>query len=213
MFSFVDSCKECIYGCDFDCIYCWARAKDKNGRQIIPTFNQRSLSIPPISNTLVFLNSRSDMFCLYSKADWIHQIFNYIRRYPKTNFLIMTKNPYGYNAFRKEIPINIICGATIETNRDTSKFSKAPVALDRFIEMYNLIWPNKFISIEPVIDFDPEIFTRWLLSIKPIAIAIGYDNYNNHLPEPKRIEVEALIRTLENHGIKVFRKTIREKWN
>jgi hypothetical protein len=211
MFSFVNGYKEVIQGCDFNCSYCWARAKEKDPRLTTPTFHPHSLRIPPKPNTVVFLNSRSDTFCKGVKREWVKQIWDYTNKYPDTIFLSMTKNPFEYLCWREHISDNVILGATIETNRDTTKFSRAPVPLERFIDMNAINWPNKFISVEPVMDFDPQTFTRWILEIKPRWVAIGYDNYHNHLPEPHRYNVESLIMELETQGITVFRKTMREK--
>ena len=45
------------------------------------------------------------------------------------------------------------------------------------------------------------------------GVAVGYDNYNNLLPEPREAETEEFIRQLEDAGITVYRKTIREAWD
>jgi len=49
--------------------------------------------------------------------------------------------------------------------------------------------------------------------LQPWAVAVGYDNYNNHLPEPPLEKTMQLIERLEKAGITVFRKTLRERWN
>jgi len=46
--------------------------------------------------------------------------------------------------------------------------------------------------------------------IQPEFVAVGYDNYNNHLPEPPLEITENLIHGLEAYEIKVYRKTLRE---
>jgi hypothetical protein len=44
-------------------------------------------------------------------------------------------------------------------------------------------------------------------------MAVGYDNYNNRLPEPTLSKTMQLIDCLEKTGITVYRKTLREAWN
>jgi len=70
-----------------------------------------------------------------------------------------------------------------------------------------------FISIEPILDFNYEPFVAELLKIRPWAVAVGMDNYGNRLPEPALAKTMQLIERLEKAGIKVYRKTLREKWN
>jgi hypothetical protein len=71
-----------------------------------------------------------------------------------------------------------------------------------------------FVSIEPILDFSLLSFENDLVDfIRPWAVAVGYDNYNNHLPEPPLAKTLQLIEALEKAGIKVFRKTLREAWD
>jgi hypothetical protein len=47
--------------------------------------------------------------------------------------------------------------------------------------------------------------------IKPELIVIGYDNYNNGLPEPSLAKTEKFIKDLRDKGFHVQTKTLREK--
>jgi hypothetical protein len=49
--------------------------------------------------------------------------------------------------------------------------------------------------------------------IVPWGVAVGFDNYRCELPEPTLVKTEQLITSLENEGIRVFRKTIRLSWS
>jgi hypothetical protein len=60
-------------------------------------------------------------------------------------------------------------------------------------------------------DFHLDLFLDGLLKTKPWGVAIGYDNYGNHLSEPSLDKTNQLIAKLEANNVKVFRKTIREK--
>ena len=106
------------------------------------------------------------------------------------------------------LPENIVAGATIETDIDWH-VSKAPIPLYRIYAMQKLKHKRKMVSIELIMKFSPE-FIRQLLLIQPEFVAVGYDNYNNHLPEPPLEITENLIHGLEAYGIKVYRKTLRE---
>jgi hypothetical protein len=53
------------------------------------------------------------------------------------------------------------------------------------------------ISIEPIMDFDHDIFMEWLREINPDFVSIGADSKNHHLPEPTPDKLEALITQLQ----------------
>jgi hypothetical protein len=70
-----------------------------------------------------------------------------------------------------------------------------------------------FPSVEPILDFTDK-FDMLLKWIRPWSIAIGYDNYDWHLTEPKLEKTMKLIKSLEEkHHIKVWRKELRKAWN
>ena len=91
-----------------------------------------------------------------------------------------------------------------------TQISKAPTVRDRIYWMSQLKH-IKMISIEPVLNFNLSSFLFDMKVIKPKFVAIGFDNYNNHLPEPTTLKkVTDFIEKIEAIGIKVYRKTLRE---
>jgi hypothetical protein len=66
------------------------------------------------------------------------------------------------------------------------------------------------VSVEPIMDFDLEILVQWISDIKPILVHVGYDNYNNNLPEPSLSKTMQLIDILRKFTI-VKILTLREK--
>jgi hypothetical protein len=105
-------------------------------------------------------------------------------------------------------PENVVFGATIETNRNYP-VSKAPEPSERYKYMADLPYRNKLISIEPVMDFDLDVLAQWIKDIKPAIVYIGYDNYNNRLPEPSLSKTKQLITELQRFT-RVRSKTLRE---
>ena len=73
-------------------------------------------------------------------------------------------------------------------------------------------WDKKFIAIEPILDFDLDKFVKWIEEIEPFMVFVGYDNYNNRLPEPPLQKTKELIRRLSEFTC-VIEKTIRPAWN
>jgi len=173
----------------------------------------------------VFVQDMSDLFADTVPDDLILSIFNHIERFPKTKFLLQTKNPERYINLASSIPQNCILGTTIETNydlfdtpsqyRDYAEISRAPFPIERFwalefLKDLSTFSHDIFISIEPILDFDKESI-EFLKAIKPWAVAVGYDNYGHKLPEPPLDKTLKLIEELEKFT-KVYRKTIRKAW-
>jgi len=102
-------------------------------------------------------------------------------------------------------------GATIETNRSYN-FSKAPPVTERAKAMVDLKYDRKFLSIEPILDFDLEIFAKRIEEIAPIRVAVGYDNWHNRLPEPSLTKTLQFIERL-NEFTEVRERKLREAWS
>jgi hypothetical protein len=83
---------------------------------------------------------------------------------------------------------------------------------ERAKAMIDLMYNRKYLSVEPIMDFDLEIFTDWIEKIAPIHVAVGYDNYNNHLPEPSLTKTLQLIERLKEFT-RVRERKLREAWS
>ena len=209
-------------GCLHYCTYCWARKlaltklrnHERYRKGFIPRLNEREFKVR-FDEGLVFVTDMGDLFGDFIPSDWIVKVINYIRKFPKTLFLFLTKNPERYFEFLDIMPQNAVLGATIETNRDNiyleHYISRAPLPSRRYEAMKKLEWDKKFISIEPILNFDLEVFTKWIKEINPIIVYVGYDNYNNKLPEPPLKKTLKLIETLSESTLTI-KKTIRPAW-
>jgi len=134
-----------------------------------------------------------------------------------TTFLSVTKNPIRYIEFEKYIPSNMILGVTTESNRIFNNISDAPDNIDRFKAMHrisnndNIEYIPRFISVEPIMSFDHDIFYAWIEEVNPVfGIAIGYDNHHNKLDEPSFKDTLSLRKTLIFDGFRVFDKQLRK---
>jgi len=107
-------------------------------------------------------------------------------------------------------PANPILGCTIETNREFVGISKAPKPIERARAMA-AIKGRKFITIEPVLDFDVDILWNWIANISPEFVNIGADSKGHGLPEPPWAKVESLIAFLQTYGIEVREKRNLER--
>ena len=188
-----------VVGCLHNCVYCWARRlaetklKDVERYRdgFVPTLVEKELS-KRFYRQNVFVSDMGDLFGDWVPEEWITKVIDAIKESPSSNFLFLTKNPGKYVKYVELYPENLVLGATIETNRDYN-VSNCPTTYERYKYMRELPFKNKVVSIEPIMDFDPEIFVQWLKDIGPVLVHVGYDNYNKHLPEPSLSKTRQLI--------------------
>jgi hypothetical protein len=143
----------------------------------------------------VFVSDMGDLFGEWVPSEWIVKVLDAIRNSPSSLFLFLTKNPKRYLEFVELFPRNVVLGATLESNREY-EVSKAPSVLERYRSMEGLVFKNKLLCIEPIMDFDLGIFVKWIRDIRPSIVYVGYDNYGNSLCEPSRDKTEQLISEL-----------------
>jgi hypothetical protein len=218
MFKTVTRTWNVFKGCRFDCIYCNARkialTRLKNSPHYQDGFTPRLINeelkrrFRP--GEFIFVGYMGDIsFATREEVGFI--LADTIELFPETNFLFCTKNPAVYSTWGFTFPDNLKLGSTIESSVDYG-LSKAPSPYDRYIEMVALHHPHKFLSIEPILDFDMKMMVRIVRNMRPEIVEIGYDNYSHHLIEPELDKTLALIKTLEGFTI-VKKKTIRKAWN
>jgi len=212
-------------GCYFDCSYCWARKMARRSRcemcrAFIPHFHLERIPRIPRSG-IIFVGSMGDLACFADHSYEARKVMEAIIEVQKRHdaiFFFETKDPWIYLFVEEFAWIDYgdktIISTTIETNRDQvcKKISKAPPPSSRYKAMLRLKswYKRRHISIEPIMDFDPNVMFKWITEIEPEIVSIGYDNYNNHLPEPPLSKTLKLIEDLEASGIMVERKTLRE---
>lgn len=200
-------------GCLFECYHggCWARQLALNKLNHLPRYSdgfkpkfiKEELLKRFSPGEFVFVSDMGDIS--FATTEEILLILNRIGQFPLTNFLIQSKNPRQYWAWNVTFPPNVYLGTTIETNRDYS-LTKAPIPFERFSYLSNYPHTPKFLSIEPIQDFDLGILVNWMKEIKPEIIEVGADNYHNRLPEPEWPKVEELLKELKEICPKVIEK-------
>ena len=224
MFDVVTHTWNPVVGCTHRCRYCWARRLVEEGRlksrygDFKPKFYPERLRKIPMKG-YVFVVDMGDLFSDGVPDEWIIKVLNHIRKFPNTYFLLLTKNPKRYLAFGRVLEEidNVVLGATIETDLDSlylkHRISKAPLPCSRLQCMELLsVTSRTMISIEPIIDFDLNIFPDLIVKAEPEFVYVGYDNYGNKLPEPSLRKTMELIDMLKEHGITVYTKTLRKAW-
>lgn len=205
MFHFVTSTWNVYKGCRFDCSYCNAKKAAETRFRHIPRYQdgfkpkliEKELGRRFKPGEFIFVAYMGDI--AFATSDELLRIWARIREFPETDFLIQTKNPehiyVQWDDHSIRLPDNVVFGTTIETNRDYG-LSKAPPAYDRFLYLNAYPDIRKFVSIEPICDFDLETMVTWMRITAPVIIEIGADNYGNNLPEPPWSKVEDLLKRL-----------------
>lgn len=185
-------------GCLFECVYCMPSFQRQAKRQkhncidcykYVPHYHPERLKNIP-SSEIVFVCGNGDIsFC---EPDYTRQIIESIKgknkKHPERTYYFQSKRPEYFQQFLSELPQNIVLVTTIETNRDEGYelISKAPKPSDRCRQFLNLDYPRKVVTIEPIMDFDMDIFFDWILAISPEYAWMGFNSKTESikLPEP-----------------------------
>lgn len=155
----------------------------------------------------IFMENCNDLWANTVPQEFISKIVMHALKWPENNYVWQTKNPARYLTMDALLPNNSLFGCTIETNRHYEWVSKAPSPEERYIHMKALD-QRKFITIEPIMDFDLDVLPVWIKEIGPEFVNIGADSKGHNLPEPSKKKVVSLIEGLKYYGIE-----IREKHN
>jgi len=224
MFSFISKTWNPIAGgpCPFNCYKggCWAtRLKVRNDWEKYKgpwRIHESEINRKFKDGEFVFVCSMIDIGAPEIPAEVVDKVLDTIRGQPEGDFLLLTKAAKFYGEYMHDIPDNCVCGITMETDFNIpDEITHAPHPEKR---LDNLVWLKcyypkirTFISIEPIMNFSKN-FAYKIKRAEPWMVAIGYDNYDNKLPEPCLDETRQLILDLQKFTV-VEQKTIRRAWN
>lgn len=146
----------------------------------------------------------------FVKEEWMRKILDRVCQMPFRQFFVQTKQSLFYENWI--FPTNIWLGITLETNRDEGyeKISRAPPPSKRVENAGRT--KIDIVTIEPIMDFDFEIFLGIIQKINPERVYIGYDTKKTHLNEPSLDKTMEFIMELETFT-RVKPKLLRERWN
>jgi hypothetical protein len=209
-------------GCRFDCIYCrpsFQRQAKRQKHLCRQCYNyephchpDRLTDIP--SAEIVFVAGNADIaFC---PPDFVHKILdaieNHNSRCPGKTYYLQSKQPTCFQPFLQRLPPNVILVTTLETNRDDGYelISKAPPPSVRYAQFLGLPYPRKVITVEPVMDFDVDVFPQWIIDAPPEYVWLGVNSRPHavQLPEPTQQQLTKLEQILVGAGIEIKHKTM-----
>ena len=193
MYEFVTHTWNAIKGeCPHDCSYCYMK---RWGKLNPVRFDRKELKTDLGTGNFIFVGSSCDMFADDIPAAWIDNTLLHCSMFDN-RYLFQSKNPDGMYKHLHDSLNAVVC-TTIETNRwypDIMKNSPRPE--DRAEGMLALDFP-KYVTVEPIIDFDLEELVSLIETIEPEQVNIGADSGNNNLPEPPFEKVLELIDRLK----------------
>jgi len=192
MYEFITHTGNAIKGkCYHDCSYCYMK---KWGEQKPVRLDRGELSVPLTNGNFIFVGSSCDMFANEINPDWIADVLDYCIA-SDNKFLWQTKNPEEFHHWN--FPIESVFCTTIETNRlypDIMRNSPIPQERAKYMNRLN---EKKYVTIEPIMDFDTDELFELIAMCKPKQVNIGADSGNNNLPEPSFEKVMVLIEMLK----------------
>jgi hypothetical protein len=210
-------------GCGFDCSYCKPSFQSQAKRQkhnctfcyaYLPHQHPERLDRIPSAKT-VFVCGNSDI--CFSNTDYTREIISAIQKHnqkcPDKQYFFQSKRPAYFKPFLKDFPDNVILLTTLETNRDDGyrKISKAPRPSKRYQQFKKLSYPRKVVTIEPVMNFDVDVFLDWVVELDPEYVWLGYNSRPNQvfLPEPSIKKMRKFIDGLRENNIRIKSKDLR----
>jgi len=197
MYSFVTHTWNAIKGeCPHDCTYCYMK---RWGKQNPVRLDQSEFTTDLGEGNFIFVGSSCDMFANDIPDMWILTTMHHLLSYKKNKYLLQSKNPRRIEPFL--LPKNaknfVVC-TTIETNRWYPMIMKnAPAIEQRVMGMEKLGEFEKYITIEPIMDFDLEPMVELIKRCEPEQVNIGADSGGNNLPEPSMEKTMSLIEELK----------------
>jgi hypothetical protein len=147
----------------------------------------------------IFVCGQNDLFAEGIPSEMILRVLIKCYNNSENKYLFQTKNPSRIIEFEHYIRDESIVCTTIETNRDykINIMGETPYPFDRADGMAQLD-VKKFVTIEPIMDFDLIQFVELVKSCNPIQVNIGANSYSKvKLPEPSRDKVSELIDELK----------------
>lgn len=200
MYDFVTHTWNTVKGqCYHDCSYCYMK-RWKNLR--LARFDEKELNTDLGSGNFIFVGSSNDLFSAGTQYEWIQKTLEHCRKYPENKYFFQTKNPKEFDFWNLYIPSNSSLCITLESNRWYHEYmGNSPSPYWRALYFKNSFRENRYITIEPIMDFGLGTFVEMLKSCNPIQVNIGADSGNNNLPEPSPDKIQELIDELSKFTI------------
>jgi len=157
------------------------------------------------NDNFIFVVAQNDLFAEGVPGEFIYSILAHCDE-ANNSYLFQSKNPKRIFDFEDFLPKKSVICTTIETNRYYPQMGNTPMPNDRALWMNAIHEFKKYVTIEPIMDFDLKEMIELIMLCNPEQVNIGADSGNNHLPEPSKEKLLALIDELQKFTT-IARKT------
>jgi len=162
----------------------------------------------------IFIEHLNDLFAEGVPEKAIEKILSHCARFSfATKYVFQTKNPQAYMKWDTEwLSLDCLLGTTIETNRAELLSGNAPSPISRYAGICKTsTWADTFITVEPILDFDLDVFSEMLIAAEPDFVNIGADSKGHGLIEPSAKDINDLIAILQSAGVEIRQKRNLER--
>jgi DNA repair photolyase len=203
MYSWITHTWNTVKGeCPHGCSYCYMK---RWGKQKPVRFDENELKTDLGSGNFIFVGSSCDMFADDIPIEWILKTIKHCLNF-NNQYLFQSKNTGRMVSLEAYFPLHSVLCTTIETNRWYPEImGNSPKPTDRVDPFLDSIYKT-YVTIEPVMDFDLNELIEMIRDCRPEQVNIGACSGNNHLPEPSKEKLLALINELQKFTI-IDRKT------
>jgi DNA repair photolyase len=189
--------------CFHDCEYCYCkRWGDLPPVHFAPKelkeFDRDCKKFGP--GLFIFVGSGCDMFAEDIPKQWIYDTLNKCNEY-NNRYLFQSKNPARIERYIDCLTVPFVVCTTLETNRWYPDIMRNAPKIEDRVKGMELLKAKKYVTIEPIMDFDLESFVELVKRCEPEQVNVGADSGGNHLPEPCIDKVQELIIELKKFTV------------
>jgi len=207
MYGFVTHTWNTVKGnCEHNCSYCYVkRWKHQKERR----FDYSELKTNLGEGNFIFVGSSNDLFSNNIDPEWVRLTLEHCSNFGN-KYLFQSKNPANITKYFDELPAHSVICTTIETNRHyPDVMVNSPKPEMRALAMSKLSMLERYVTIEPVMEFDHKELVELIKLCSPVQINIGADSGGHHLPEPSKDKILALIDELKSFTKVEQKKNLR----
>jgi len=207
MYKFITHTWNTVKGeCPHLCAYCYMH---RGGKQSPVHFDEKELKTNLGKGNFIFVGSSCDMFAEDIPEEWILSTFEKCANNKDNKYFFQSKNPRRMIRMLKNVSFDYCICTTIETNRTYPEImNNSPSVSERMIAFSANNNIEKYVTIEPIIDFDLPELVEIIKSCHPVQVNIGADSGRNNLPEPSKEKVIALIEELGKFTVIANKKNL-----
>jgi hypothetical protein len=164
-------------------------------------FDEKELKTDLGSGNFIFVGSSCDMFAGLIPYEWIVKTVKHCNQYDNSYFF-QSKDPAWFYIVTLYCFKDYSLCTTIETNRQYPEImGDAPYPINRAIAFNKIPIEQKYITIEPIMDFDLSELVEMIKMCEPRQVNIGADSCGHKLPEPTPDKILQLIDELSKFTI------------